>query len=62
VNLRTRPAPAPPSGLYDVSWRDAKGSHVDRGLTWDQACAEWCDCCHIVGRYEVRIVAQGGAG
>jgi len=62
VNLRTRPAPAVLSGLYDVSWVDKTGRHVDRDLTWPQACAEWCDCNNIVGRYEVRIVAQGGAG
>ncbi len=61
--LRARPAPAPPSILYDVSWLDRNAvEHAITDLDWDEAAKQWADHIHIVGDYRVRITAQGGAG
>jgi len=63
VNLRTRPAAAPPSLLYQVAWVDKDGGkHTNSDLTWDEAAEQWADHNNIVGDYAVHITAQGGAG
>lgn len=54
--------PGPHAELYRVEWTDIHGHHTDRDLTWPQACAAYTRLDHIVGNYQVRITAQGGAG
>jgi hypothetical protein len=60
---RSRNEPGPHADLYRVAWVDKDGdAHTDTDLTWAQACAAYSRLDHIVGNYQVRITAQGGAG
>jgi hypothetical protein len=53
--------PGPHADLYRVEWSDSHGHHTDADLTWREACAAYNRLDHIVGTYQVRITAQGGA-